>query len=163
MRYVNRMLIAGIIVVSLFTVKITFFNNHPRVSPAVNSSSSAEPAGDFKRFLAALADKESGGDPNAVCPDGCCVGLYQITEIYVDDLREIYPDLNFTYEERLDSGAAGQFVALYLMHYVANRLVDYDWSTLARVHHGGPDGWDEEYTRGFGEDVVRRMRTTNGH
>ncbi len=162
-QWVRRLFLVVVVVAFIFMVRVIFLADTPSPSPVVNSSSSAEPAGDFETFLAALADKESGGDPNAVCNLPCgCVGLYQITKQYVDDLNRIgFYGLSFTYDDRLDPLRAETMVVFYMLHYVCNRLVDYDWSTLARVHHGGPDGWDEEYTKGFGEDVAERMRTTD--
>ncbi len=149
-----------VIIVGSFTARVMYLATTTTTPNAQRSTSNVEPQ-TFERFLAALADKESGGDPNAVCDLPCaCVGLYQITEQYVDDLNEFAGlKWQFSYDDRLVPIRAAMMVTLYLNHYVIGRLVDYDWSTLARVHHGGPDGWDEEYTKGFGEDVVQRMRT----
>ena len=156
----RNVFITGMVVLAAATF-IFFPNTPPKGTPAPADGATetgAVGAGDFELFLAALALKESGGDPNAVCPDGCCVGLYQITEIYVDDINRIgFYGLNFTYDDRLDPLRAETMVVFYVLHYVINRLADYDWSTLARVHHGGPNGAEKEYTKGFGEDVVRKM------
>jgi len=49
----------------------------------------ATPSYSFDDLLDAIEWVESRGAANAVCPDGCCVGAYQLTEIYVDDANRI--------------------------------------------------------------------------
>ena len=132
-----------------------------RYTPPGVTETGAVGAGDFELFLAALAWRENEeGDPNKVCDDGCgCVGLYQITEIYVDDLNWRFPagHVAFTYDDRKDPEKAARMVNLYLLHYVGKVGDFVTWQDCARIHHGGPNGWRKEYTRGFGEDVVARM------
>lgn len=154
-------IIGAILYLAAFLIKVNFISPSGVTAPEVTPPSSVEPSGvSFEDFLKALASKESNNNPTAICPDGCCVGLYQITEQYVDDINWRIPTGReaFTYADRLNPEKAGLMVGLYLQHYVVNRLVDYDWSTLARVHHGGPNGWDKEYTKQYGEDVVKRLK-----
>lgn len=48
----------------------------------------------FDDLLDAIEWVESRGIASKVCPDGCCVGAYQITQIYLDDYYRIkgWPD-----------------------------------------------------------------------
>ena len=178
----RNVFITGMVVLAAATF-IFFPNTPPKGNPAPADGAveaGAVGAGNFELFLAALAWRENEeGDPNKVCEDGCgCVGLYQITGIYVDDInkilsrwkKEIWEQIKkaggkglggwfvpYTYDDRKDPEYSKQMVEVYLTYYGGSLDVDADWSTLARIHHGGPNGAEKEYTKGFGEDVVERM------
>lgn len=119
----------------------------------------------------AIEQEESGGDPTAVCPDGCCVGLFQITKIYVDEYNRIQKLLGLehraTYEDRLNPMASGIMTATVTIFY-ANRdwfgtdyhYMDY-FETVARTHKN-PTLRNHESTKPYWEKIKARMQDARG-
>ena len=77
---ITAIFIAILIVCIVYTVKD---------GNVVAVTTSAKEGHNYKDLLDAIMWVESRGDANAVCSDGCCVGAYQLTEIYVDDCNRI--------------------------------------------------------------------------
>ncbi len=116
-----------------------------RDGPAVASAAVATEGHSFGYLLDSLEQEESGGDADAVCPNGCCVGAYQLTKIYVDDANRIldlyrYIGERFTYEDRWDKHISRVITTVVTCYYA-----NYDWQdkphtkmefleTAARTH-----------------------------
>ena len=104
----------------------------------------------------AMAWVESSNDPNAVGECGG-VGLYQIREIYVDDVNRIY-FTDFQYSDRLNPEKSREMVELYTAHYVPFYENAWDWyEKRARTHNGGPLGAKKQSTLPYWEKVKGRM------
>ena len=136
----------------------------------------------FDDLLDAIRFVESKGDPNAICPDSCCVGAYGITKLYVDDCNRIMVQKKlmpiafigdiFNYEDRWDSNTSRVMVELYTIYY-ASKAWDEIWDSgefetineqegfmkyfelQARIHNGGPNGWKKESTKPYWEKVKK--------
>lgn len=99
----------------------------------------------FDDLLDAIEQVESGGDPNAVCPDGCCIGAYQISAIYFDDVNRLARLLNsdhadFPYTDRWNKDYSRAMTRFYIKWYGYGKTFE----DMARIHHGGPDGWRDD-------------------
>ncbi len=115
-------------------------------------------------LLDAIEQVESRGDPNAVCPDGCCIGAYQLTKDCVDDVNKSWGCEKFTYEDRLDKEISRTIAWSYMLHYVP---LAYDTlESRARIHNSGPDGWRNDprwFVRNRGytlEDAVTKINNS---
>ncbi len=119
----------------------------------------AEPT--FEDLLDALCWVESRCDADAVCPDGCCVGAYQITEIYVDDVNRIYKKIAdscgsevypvYTYADRWDKDHSRQMTATLIQYYGKG-----DIELMARSHRKPGDPYGEGMDE-YWEKVKARM------
>ncbi len=111
-------------------------------------------------FLKALAQKESGGDPNAWNHKEDACGLYQIRQIYLNDVNRILGYRKFACEDRWDAKKSGLMVVIYLDYYATPRRLGHKptWYDRARIQNGGPNGWRRCSTIKYGKDVVRLMK-----
>ena len=88
------------------------------------------------------------------CKHAQAVGAYQLHKIYVDECNRIFllngqnPDLE--YEHRWSKSLSRGMVKMYMMHWGAYkkpaslRPRDVMFEDLARIHNGGPDGWQND-------------------
>jgi len=107
----------------------------------------------FNDLLDAIAEVESGGDPNAYNEAEDAVGLFQIRKIYVDDVNRILGRNVFCYADRLDPDESRMMVAVYLGRYGVCRPIE----ALARIHNGGPRGWKKKSTIPYWEKVKKEL------
>jgi len=109
------------------------------------------------RFFEALGQIESGGDPAAIGDNGGAVGVYQIQEVYVDDVNRILGKRVFTYSDRRDPAQSKRMVTIYLQHYATERRLGraVTVTDMARIHNGGPNGWKKKATLAYGEKFER--------
>lgn len=110
-------------------------------------------------FLAALAAVESGGDDNAVNARENAHGRYQIRAAYLADANE-YAGTSYTLADCHDPAIARAVVEAYLTRYGnalarTGRLVTA--RDLARIHNGGPNGWQKAATLGYAERFERAL------
>ena len=135
----------------------------------VNTDAVAEPAETgslagsftFDDLLDGIEWVESRGDPNAVCPDRCCVGAYQLSEIYMDDVNRIASILHEGHEDfelwrRFHRGWSRATTQFYIQWYGYGFTLEQS----ARIHNGGPDGWKKASTKPYWEKVKARMEST---
>ena len=107
----------------------------------------------FCDLLDAIAQVESGGDPNAVGDNGAAVGLFQIHKIYVDDVNRILRYNKYKYSDRLLPHRSQEMVTVYLKHYGKGKsLLD-----MARIHNGGPRGHKKKCTLPYAEKIRKEM------
>ena len=120
----------------------------------------------FEDLLDAIEQEESGGDPTALCPDGCCVGAFQITKIYIDDCNRILKlfgsETRVSYEDRWNREISRDITAVVTCYY-ANRdslTIEHDrmqfFETAARTHKS-PSHRNHESTKPYWEKVKARM------
>lgn len=105
-------------------------------------------------LIPALIQVESGGDDSAVGDGGAAVGCLQIHKIYVDDVNRIL-DLGgdgmpeYQTFHRCNRKPSIVMATTYLSHYGKSERVNptsrQDWiEKLAKIHHGGPNGYKNE-------------------
>ena len=115
-------------------------------------SSSVKAVEVSQNLLDAIQAVESNGNERAIGDNGKAVGAFQIHKIYVDDVNSFSSE-KFTYEDRNDKEKSQKIVKLYLEHYGKN----YEKKTgkkatnevLARIHNGGPKGYNKEATKNY--------------
>ena len=129
----------------------------------------------FDDLLDAIEQEESRGNANAVCPSYCCVGAFQITKGYVDHVNEILrgnsrwaSDVQYTYEDRRDRAKSRSMTETYI-DFLSKKQINLDpqllsycsllvWFEMAaRIHKGGPDGWEEADTIPYWERIKKRL------
>lgn len=86
--------------------------------------------------------------------------VYQIRDIYIDDINRIY-GLDVAYNAKYCRVKAELLMVLYWMHYGERyqRITGNppDSEVLARIHNGGPDGWKKKSTEGYWARVKAAM------
>lgn len=124
-------------------------------------SSSVKAVEVSQNLLDAIQTVESNGNENAIGDNGKAVGAFQIHKIYVDDVNSFSSE-KFTYEDRNDKEKSQKIVKLYLEHYGKN----YEKKTgkkatnevLARIHNGGPKGYNKEATKNYWKKVKNNLK-----
>lgn len=118
------------------------------------SESNLEPT--IEDLLDAIEMVESGGDCNAVGDNGEAVGPYQIHKIYVDDVRRI-TGIGFTYDDRWDREKSRNMTRLYTFYWWGYYIDDIGYENrfeaMARIHNGGPRGWEKESTKPYWQKI----------
>lgn len=105
----------------------------------------------FNDLLAAIAQKESGGDPNACNYEEEAAGLYQIRPIYLSDVNRILDYPKYNLNDRYDPEKSKEMVVIYLRHYGRRKGLE----AMARIHNGGPRGDKKESTESYWLDVKK--------
>jgi hypothetical protein len=103
-------------------------------------------------LLPLLIQAESSGDPNAIGDGGNAIGILQIWEDYWTDGTE-YLKVDWPYKYSRDPQKAKAVTRAYLLRYGKN----YERKTgkkitmeiLARIHNGGPEGWNPQYPKKY--------------
>jgi len=103
----------------------------------------------FNDLLDAIAQKESGGDPNAYNESEDAAGLYQIRPIYLTDVNRILGYPKYKLSDRYNPEKSRDMVAVYLMYYGRRKGLE----AMARIHNGGPRGDKKECTESYWLDV----------
>jgi len=100
-----------------------------------------------RQFYKAIRFVESGSfrnPANVLGDNGRSLGPYQISQAYWKDSRTKgrYQDVsNITYAERV--------MYNYWKRYVPKALASWNMEVLARVHNGGPRGYNKKETRKY--------------
>lgn len=121
----------------------------------------------FEDLLDAIEFVESRGNPNAVCENGCCIGAYQLSCIYVDECDRIAngksvwaSDCNYAYADRWNKDKSRAMTRLYIDYYSKQSIIadsellnfcpKIKWfEIMARIHNGGPNGWMKTSTKKY--------------
>ncbi len=102
------------------------------------------------RLLDAIAMVESRNEPTATGDHGRAVGMYQIHPAYWAEGTRIL-GVDWAYGDARDPDRARQVVRAYLCHYGRGRgLLD-----LARIHNGGPKGYEKAATLAYAHRIKR--------
>jgi len=104
-------------------------------------------------LLDAIAEVESGGDPNAYNEAENAAGLYQIRPIYVKDCNRLCGYNEFSLADRYNPDRARMMVAVYLKHYGNGKGLE----AMARIHNGGPTGHTKEATKAYWQKIKAVM------
>ncbi len=104
------------------------------------------------RLLDAIARVESRDNPEAMGDHGRAMGVYQIHRPYwIEGTRILGVD--WAYDDARDPEKARQVVRAYLCHYGRGRsLLD-----LARIHNGGPKGYEKAATLAYARKIARAL------
>lgn len=84
--------------------------------------------------------------------------VYQLQDIYIDDVNRILGRKEFKYEDKFDVGKSREMMVIYWGRYGSiyesktGNAVSY--SVLARIHYGGPDGWKKYTTKRYAKKVM---------
>lgn len=84
--------------------------------------------------------------------------VYQLRDIYIDDVNRILGRKEYKYEDKFDVGKSREMMVIYWNRYGSiyesktGNAVSY--SVLARIHNGGPDGWKKYATKRYAKRVM---------
>ena len=124
-------------------------------------SSSVKAVEVSQSLLDAIQIVESNGNESAIGDNGKAVGAFQIHKIYVDDVNNFSSE-KFTYEDRKNKEKSQKIVKLYLEHYGKSYEKKTGKKTtnevLARIHNGGPKGYDKEATKNYWKKVENNLK-----
>ena len=87
--------------------------------------------------------------------------VYQLRDIYIDDVNRILGRNEFKYEDKFDVGKSREMMRIYWGWYGSiyesktGNTVSY--SVLARIHNGGPDGWKKYAAKRYANRVMSIM------
>lgn len=110
----------------------------------------------FPRVLKAILWAESRGDPNAVGDGGRAIGPYQIHRAYWSDATRLL-GVSWPYSDARDPVKAAAAVRAYCAHYARHYGRPWTPETIARIHNGGPRGWQKKSTRTYWGEIRRWM------
>ena len=88
------------------------------------------------KLLSAIAMIESSGNPNAINESEQAFGLYQLRQIYIDDVNRTQ-GTNFTHQDAFDVEKAEQIVMLYTIYWCERRNLPMTAENILRFHNGG--------------------------
>ena len=119
-------------------------------------------------FLACLIAIESGGNPNAIGDlnmKNKAYGCLQIRKPYIEDVNRVYRKSILKSfgrplrEKDMFNPIIAKWTARhYLMHYGKKFIVAKDWESLARIHNGGPKGYEKKSTLPYAQKFLREVR-----
>lgn len=113
------------------------------------------------RLLNALVWVESSRNEKAVGDKGKAVGLLQLHKIYVDDVNRIIGKKKYSYADRWNPQKSVDMTVVYLKHYgrryerLTGKKASYE--VLARIHNGGPNGWQKDGTAEYWNKVRKHI------
>jgi hypothetical protein len=106
--------------------------------------------GQINLLLDAIAQMESGNNPNAMGDGGRASGLYQIHCAYWAAGTR-FLGVDWGYEQAADPAKAREVVKAYLLHYGQGcSLLE-----MARIHNGGPNGHKKQSTLEYARRIAR--------
>lgn len=109
-------------------------------------------------FLEALATVESNGNDSAVNEREDAHGRYQIRQAYLTDANRIL-GTSYTLADMHDPVLAERVVRAYLLNYGNNYEKNTGYKAnpyiLARIHNGGPRGYNKAATYEYGMRVAQ--------
>jgi len=104
---------------------------------------------DVNGYLSAIRQVESSGNDNAVGDKGKAIGPYQIHHDYWKDALEYDPSIGGKYTDCFNEAYARKVVIAYMSRYAPN----WNLSTIAGIHNGGPKGHLRNSTKEYREKV----------
>jgi soluble lytic murein transglycosylase-like protein len=112
-------------------------------------------------ILNAIICVESSHNARAVGDNGKAVGLLQLHKIYVDDVNRIVGKKKYSYADRWNPQKSVEMTVIYLRHYGERyeRLTEREatYEILARIHNGGPDGWEKPSTNKYWKKISQHL------
>lgn len=109
-------------------------------------------------LLAAIIMVESSGNDKAVDPAGRSWGCLQETSIYIEDVNRIY-GTKFGAADAFNRQIATIICQLYMRRYARPERLGRPVTAqdIARIHHGGPNGWKIPNTLQYWNKVKKEM------
>jgi len=106
-------------------------------------------------LLDAIEIVESNGDENAIGDNGNALGSFQIWNVYWLDATEHDTTIGGVYDDVRNSDYARRIVLAYWDRYGYN--TNYSLEGLARIHNGGPRGYQNPNTDVYWERVEAKI------
>jgi len=103
-------------------------------------------------FFAVLSQIESGNNPDAVGDAHLrhpAYGIYQIRQHMLDDVFAVTGLQMDAAELARRPYAAQEAIKIYIKYWALKRNCPLTYETAARIHNGGPRGWERESTLPF--------------
>jgi predicted chitinase len=115
---------------------------------------------DIMSFLNALHKVETSGKLGAIKGDnGNALGPFQIWKgYYKDAVEKSKGKLNKNYSHVSDIKYAREVVLWYFYRYAPKALENGDWEKLARIHNGGPNGYNKKQTIKYWIKVKKHLK-----
>ena len=118
-----------------------------------------------RSLLDAIKQVESGGNPCAIGDNGQSLGAYQIMEAYYNDSVANSPSLGSggrTYSDVWGIGSEAyseQVMASYMGRYATPARLGRQpaYEDIARIHNGGPNGYQRDSTLRYWERVMAEL------
>ncbi len=109
-------------------------------------------------ILDAIRFVESSGRESPPDGDGGkAIGPYQIWHVYWQDAVTAEPSIGGSYEDCRDRDYAERVVAAYMRRWVPEAWKAGDAEMIARVHNGGPRGFENRKTDRYWDKVRSRL------
>jgi len=119
-------------------------------------------------FFAGLSAVESGNNPDAVGDAHLrhpAYGIYQIRQPMIDDVAELTGNKLHTGDVVHNNGVAMWVIYEYINHWAKRHGQAINMETAARIHNGGPRGWERDSTLQFWrkfEDELNKQERDEG-
>lgn len=116
-------------------------------------------AKDFKSFVKVLNKVEAKGQKKGVKPgdNGRAIGPLQIHYNYWQDALDANPSMGGNYSDCNQWSYSVKVVKAYLRRYVPDALQAMDYKKMARVHNGGPSGYNKVATFLYWEEFRKNL------
>ena len=116
-------------------------------------------------LLEAIAAIESESGAKQVGDGGAAIGVYHIHCIYVDEVNRILGRREYTYQDRKNKQRSEEMIRIHLTYW-GNQYVDETnkkatYEILARIHNGGPYGWQDPKTEHYWNKISQYMENNN--
>ena len=87
--------------------------------------------------------------------------IYQISDIYIDDLNRIYPHIypkRCKYDKHASQCMMFDYWRFYAYDYARKTKKPITYEVLARIHNGGPDGMFKATTLPYWHKVKKELK-----
>lgn len=87
--------------------------------------------------------------------------IYQISDIYIDDLNRIYPHIypkRCKYDKHASQCMMFDYWRFYAYDYARKTKKPITYEVLARIHNGGPDGMFNATTLPYWNKVKKELK-----
>lgn len=111
---------------------------------------------EFLRAVRAMIQVESGGDPYVVGDGGRAIGPLQIHRAYWIDATRLL-GVDWPYSDARNPVKAVVACRAYTSHYAKQYKRPWSPETIARIHNGGPRGWEKPATIRYYRKVRKAM------
>jgi hypothetical protein len=114
-------------------------------------------------LMLAMIHIESGGRPEAVGDEGKALGCLQMHAGYVADAAE-FAEEEWKHHDAFDPQKSIDIFAAYMDRYATEERIGRAVTAedIARIHNGGPDGWNKDSTLLYWHKVKGRIIELQG-
>jgi len=114
----------------------------------------------WKILLLAISMIESSGNPAAINKKENAIGLYQLRQIYIDDVNRMH-NTSYTLDDAWNPVIAEEIVKLYISSWLDKRDLNYTYQNAARIHNGGPNGYKKDTTLYYWKKIKLELERLN--